>query len=576
MAKPRPQLVIVTLAALLVLAVVALVGVIQKRGSTPLTPSPEVNAPVDTNTPPIAEEPPVDTNTPPYAPAASDEKGALKISWLEYPAEVPGYSLSAYVGTAFDAAPPGSPTGMPTAITAYKVGTVTSTLLHDYPVLVMRLAEEGPGVPAVATVIADNISQRFIVVGKYSSKYAGPGMFEAGRDRFFVRNDDLTIPDLTMPARMTLTSGGYDLVPADNVTPYADFLTDFEMHKLSTTKDGRDIYGGDFSNGASDGCLYIILPNKMIGHYQYDIPFFTNKRVPEITWADGAKNKEDYTPTNVYGCGGRGCYQVKSEVQVKSETRLVKAGTTSNNEAVYTVKSVNDMEIQDRYAGWYVPDGEKKPAIDAFFKARPVFYWKDPLGRWVEWQQTQYQPMAECGKPVIYLYPQSTTDTTVRLGSNIDVTQSIPAYSSAWHVTAQPDGTLTDANGTYPYLYWEGTGAGYGPQTHGAVIAASDVDAFLTTTLAKLGLNAKESADFREFWTPRVSASPFARISFVPQPEWSVAAPLSISPTPRTMIRVFMDWQPLNAPISIEPQSFEPTPARDGFTAVEWGGTLYP
>jgi hypothetical protein len=111
--------------------------------------------------------------------------------------------------------------------------------------------------------------------------------------------------------------------------------------------------------------------------------------------------------------------------------------------------------------------------------------------------------------------------------------------------------------------------------TQGWVVAKDGVSAFLDGKLATLGLNAKEAADFKDFWLPHLTASPYARISFVPQQAWSVAAPLAVSPKADTTVRLFMDWRPLNAPIAIAPQQLGPTPARTGFTVVEWGGTLY-
>ena len=50
------------------------------------------------------------------------------------------------------------------------------------------------------------------------------------------------------------------------------------------------------------------------------------------------------------------------------------------------------------------------------------------------------------------------------------------------------------------------------------------------------------------------------------------AARLEITPAPDSVLRVFMAWQALDAPIEIEPQTL-PTFERIGFTVVEWGGS---
>ena len=49
-------------------------------------------------------------------------------------------------------------------------------------------------------------------------------------------------------------------------------------------------------------------------------------------------------------------------------------------------------------------------------------------------------------------------------------------------------------------------------------------------------------------------------------------AQLTISPSPDSLLRVFMAWKPVNEPVEITPQTFEPF-MREGFTAIEWGGS---
>jgi hypothetical protein len=49
---------------------------------------------------------------------------------------------------------------------------------------------------------------------------------------------------------------------------------------------------------------------------------------------------------------------------------------------------------------------------------------------------------------------------------------------------------------------------------------------------------------------------------------------LSLSETPDTLIRILMDYQPLEAPIKANPPILPKTPIREGFTVVEWGGVL--
>ena len=148
-------------------------------------------------------------------------------------------------------------------------------------------------------------------------------------------------------------------------------------------------------------------------------------------------------------------------------------------------------------------------------------------------------------------------------------------YNNGWQVTADPNGQLTerDTGKTYPYLFWEGRGGIYTSPNKGSVVAQANIHSFLVGTLAKLGLNAKETADFIEFWEPRMQGSPYYAISFSGNRVMDELAPLVVSPKPDTVIRILMDFRPLQSIINIEPQVYK-TPIRKGFTVVEWGGVL--
>jgi hypothetical protein len=54
--------------------------------------------------------------------------------------------------------------------------------------------------------------------------------------------------------------------------------------------------------------------------------------------------------------------------------------------------------------------------------------------------------------------------------------------------------------------------------------------------------------------------------------QYTDTAPLTITPTPDAILRVFMVYKPLQEKISIKEQSLK-TFERKGFTVIEWGGT---
>ena len=178
-------------------------------------------------------------------------------------------------------------------------------------------------------------------------------------------------------------------------------------------------------------------------------------------------------------------------------------------------------------------------------------------------------------KPVIYLYPTKTEQVNVKVDPIDGFTKTDPSYGSGWNVIATPKSVLTDLSDgkTYPYLFWEGIIEIENTPQEGFVAAQSDIPALLKQKLALFGLNAQERADFLAFWVPRLSHAPYYFITFTPRSEIDRMAPLSITPQPDTIIRVLMDYKPLDTPISVEPLPITPT-AREGFTVVEWGGII--
>lgn len=174
-------------------------------------------------------------------------------------------------------------------------------------------------------------------------------------------------------------------------------------------------------------------------------------------------------------------------------------------------------------------------------------------------------------KPVIYLYPERETEVRVKLDYDGRLTTTYPKYEDGWRVVAQPDGTLSDGREEYRYLYWEGVSEGDFDFSKGFCVPGEDSATFLEKALASLGLNRAEANEFIVYWLPRLEAHPYNLLAFQEE-TYTERAKLEITPTPDTVIRVFLAWKPLETPAKIEPQTWE-TPVRNGFTVVEWGGS---
>jgi len=259
----------------------------------------------------------------------------------------------------------------------------------------------------------------------------------------------------------------------------------------------------------------------------------------------------------------------------------------------YAVKvDYDDMMFKDANPG-------PKPTFEQYIVKQPLLVFKDAWGRYVALGEYDYILPGGCGKPVVYLYPPRDTDVTVRLPGQTSIVRSVPVYEDRWHVHADPWGNLSDLSparscasidGTYPglayapaacrenrypYLYWSGTikGVAYPKASGGWAVSRDELPAFLAKRIRDAGLNEKEATDMAAYWTPVLLAknAPYYRISFLQTRELNAFAPMTITPRPDTVIRLFLDWEPLTGSVRIEPQDLQ-APQRNGFTVVEWGG----
>lgn len=317
--------------------------------------------------------------------------------------------------------------------------------------------------------------------------------------------------------------------------------------------------------------------------YQMHPQFVGDDNVLLTTWNDGQVNKDAYSwnMTNG-GCGASGFVEVLPDGEVGD---LVAVGKTVNGEVIYGFKNSNNATLKGHYSylangTYYYYDsktGESNQipiSIDEYNAKHSVVVYKDSFGRYDVFVNQSFGTGAECGKPVIYLYPTKTIDVSVQVGANI--TKSEPKYNNGWNVTAKPTGELLNTtDGTkYNSLFWEGLGNGQYPEVNsGFVVAQADVQKTIWEQTHKLGLNDREAQDFMDFWMAKMPSTPYVRLTWFGTRQMDELAPLQVNPKPDTSIRLFLDFAGLEKPITIPAQVLS-APARKGFTLVEWGGLL--
>ncbi|MFA6963567.1 MAG: hypothetical protein WC227_02535 [Patescibacteria group bacterium] len=318
---------------------------------------------------------------------------------------------------------------------------------------------------------------------------------------------------------------------------------------------------------------YLKHADGLVIEYRLSDNLMTDDSVALVTFTGLAKNTEKYFASIIAShCGSGSGVSILSDVS-NITTRLKDAGVADNGSRIYYFSSNDDLALTQAYTTYSNGrDAANTITKEAFLAKNPVFIWKNPFSDYETFFKQEFAPLGECGKPVVYLYPTKTTQVSVNVGAKI--TKSEPAYGKGWNVLADPSGKLTLNNVVYPNLFWEGIGKGEYPQiSSGFVVKKADIANTLKAHLAKLGLNSQESADFMEYWLPKMPATPYTRLSWFGTSQMDRLAPLTVSPKPDSVIRIFLDFEGLNAPISLPEQKLKSI-ERKGFTVVEWGGLL--
>jgi hypothetical protein len=173
-------------------------------------------------------------------------------------------------------------------------------------------------------------------------------------------------------------------------------------------------------------------------------------------------------------------------------------------------------------------------------------------------------------KPAIYLYPISTQKIKVSLDINGSITKTIPNYSNGWEVTVTPQGLI---NNQFDYLFYEANLNKLDLPNESWIVKKTDLDQWFTKNLPLLGLNQKETNQFKEYWLKVLDKNNYYQIKLLDNKFLNQNVKLNIDPKPDTIIRLIFDFKPLkNQTQTTETKII--TPQRKGFTMVEWGGIL--
>jgi hypothetical protein len=302
---------------------------------------------------------------------------------------------------------------------------------------------------------------------------------------------------------------------------------------------------------------------------------FSNGAPVSYTDYEGRERAESLGPI-ARGCGDDSVVVTRSERL--SDGDLVAVGKTDTGRTVYGLASQNAFLISKAYDEYkQALDGsvQKVDSLETFYERHGVVIIKNAKGENLVYIREHYSMGGGCAKPVVYLYPASAQMVSVRVGANVTI--SDPQYeTNGWQgVWAEPSGNLTYRGQAYSSLFWEGQGQGEYPAiSNGTVVKRADAATTMRRQLVDQGLNQKEITDFMAFWESKIPAKPYVRLTWLNTAQMDRLAPLVISPKPQTVIRVFLDMDGFDTPISLPKQKLIKV-ERKGFTVVEWGGLTH-
>lgn len=455
----------------------------------------------------------------------------------------------------------------------YKIGTANKS---DELILV-EATLDGPGNPVYFMILKKGDKYKYIL--SYSNffdtddnnkTYNGPEL-----NSNVEVDSETVIAELKVRDTITYNNISASLVP--NTKPEILYISEqskvTEVAKIENGVVYEQIYENEHHPGVKQFAILLKQPTGLYLVYRYTTDVLKDDNSVTINYKDGKTSTEKYNWAMVKGgCGVVDSVNVVDKAYFNDLTEIGKVG----DEPIYGFKSANHQVVNTIYEAYNL-GGVREGAVsqEQFWKDNGVVVVRNKLGYRVILVNEKYQAEGECGKPVIYLYPQHKIDIKVKVGA--DITVSDPAYDTGWDVTAFPNGQIFNKKDgkTYPYLFWEGKGHGFYPTiTEGFIVKRSEAEKTMWAHLAKLGLNQQESKDFMDFWAPKLPNKPYVRLTWFNTNQMDRLAPLDLSVKPDTTIRVFLDFQGLDKPYNLKLQELTHKP-RNGFTLVEWGGLLY-
>ncbi len=394
------------------------------------------------------------------------------------------------------------------------------------------------------------------------------------------KEGNITIPEIGYPKTIVYENVNFEFVDY--------YILDNSSNKeIKSTKKLTDINNGTLyketvalvdNENILDGSYVFINGDKSVIHYYtYNDQTLNDDQTLNIEWQDEKNSSLTWNYFSPNHCSanphGSGYY-----INNFDTNKGVEIAKTRNDSKIYKINDDSILKLLHIENGTtYDPVKEETVEVsyNEYKNNLSAITYKDVLGNWRILLNRKYASGGECGKPVIYLYPEVESKINVTVGANVTISDPLYPKNGWKNVYAKPNGELTYNGKKYDSLFWEGLGYGQYPKLYnvGKVVTQENLFSTIEKDLYAQGLNKKEVNDFMEFWTNNLPKTPYIKIAWFTKEQMNELAPLRVNPQPDTVIRVFLEAKGLLSPIDLIPQKLDKI-ERKGFTLVEWGGLL--
>lgn len=176
-------------------------------------------------------------------------------------------------------------------------------------------------------------------------------------------------------------------------------------------------------------------------------------------------------------------------------------------------------------------------------------------------------------KPVIYLYSEEEINLTIKFKDESRLKTTYPKYNDGWNVSVSGD-KINDGNNDYYGLFYDEIRTYEVDFSEGFYVEAANAISFLEEKLDYLGFNYKERNEFIMYWLPILEDNGASLVYFEQTEERNNECPLEMSINPESMLRIIVHIKKTEYNTKISEEKLNKFD-RNGFTLVEWGGTIY-